>query len=157
MSQPNVVSLTLVSIHSLPSPSRQLPRYYLFETVLVPHQQLTSRNPAYHDSRWVTPAVQCWKTLCKAPTVRLPAQTHRRLRSLTGLAVDRDEVERIRKRFMKLDKVRCSSALGHPANLIDRLLQDNSGTIEREEFLSLPQISSNPLATRLVARSLFSA
>ncbi len=26
--------------------------------------------------------------------------------------------------------------------------QDNSGTIEREEFLSLPQISSNPLATR---------
>jgi serine/threonine-protein phosphatase 2B regulatory subunit len=94
--------------------------------------------------------------LCKAPTVRIPAQTHRRLRSLTGLAVDRDEVERIRKRFMKLDKVRCSSALGHLANLIDRLLQDNSGTIEREEFLSLPQISSNPLATRLVARSLFS-
>jgi hypothetical protein len=28
--------------------------------------------------------------------------------------------------------------------------QDNSGTIEREEFLSLPQISSNPLATRSV-------
>ena len=27
-------------------------------------------------------------------------------------------------------------------------LQDNSGTIEREEFLSLPQVSSNPLATR---------
>lgn len=26
--------------------------------------------------------------------------------------------------------------------------QDNSGTIERDEFLSLPQISSNPLATR---------
>ncbi|POS86188.1 calcineurin regulatory subunit B [Erysiphe pulchra] len=46
--------------------------------------------------------------------------------------VDRDEVDRIRKRFMKLDK-------------------DNSGTIERDEFLSLPQISSNPLATRLIA------
>ncbi|KJR80392.1 protein phosphatase 3, regulatory subunit [Sporothrix schenckii 1099-18] len=45
---------------------------------------------------------------------------------------DRDEVERLRKRFMKLDK----------------LLQDNSGTIERDEFLSLPQIASNPLATR---------
>jgi len=30
------------------------------------------------------------------------------------------------------------------------VLQDNSGTIEREEFLSLPQISSNPLATRSV-------
>lgn len=28
--------------------------------------------------------------------------------------------------------------------------QDNSGTIERDEFLSLPQISSNPLATRHV-------
>lgn len=27
-------------------------------------------------------------------------------------------------------------------------LQDNSGTIERDEFLSLPQVSSNPLATR---------
>lgn len=26
--------------------------------------------------------------------------------------------------------------------------QDNSGTIERDEFLSLPQVSSNPLATR---------
>jgi len=46
-----------------------------------------------------------------------------------GSNFDRDEVERIRKRFMKLDK-------------------DNSGTIERDEFLSLPQISSNPLATR---------
>lgn len=30
------------------------------------------------------------------------------------------------------------------------ILQDNSGTIEREEFLSLPQINSNPLATRYV-------
>jgi hypothetical protein len=30
--------------------------------------------------------------------------------------------------------------------------QDNSGTIERDEFLSLPQISSNPLATRHVPR-----
>ncbi|KAH7032909.1 calcineurin regulatory beta sub-unit [Microdochium trichocladiopsis] len=45
---------------------------------------------------------------------------------------DREEVDRLRKRFMKLDK-------------------DNSGTIEREEFLSLPQISSNPLATRMIA------
>ena len=40
-------------------------------------------------------------------------------------------MDRLRKRFMKLDK-------------------DNSGTIERDEFLSLPQISSNPLATRYV-------
>ncbi|KAI0021944.1 calcineurin subunit B [Xylariomycetidae sp. FL0641] len=45
---------------------------------------------------------------------------------------DAEEVERLKKRFMKLDK-------------------DNSGTIERDEFLSLPQISSNPLATRMIA------
>lgn len=32
-----------------------------------------------------------------------------------------------------------------------QLFQDNSGTIEREEFLSLPQINSNPLATRYVS------
>jgi hypothetical protein len=31
------------------------------------------------------------------------------------------------------------------------LSQDNSGTIERDEFLALPQISSNPLATRMIA------
>ncbi|KAM6522583.1 Calcineurin subunit B [Fusarium falciforme] len=49
-----------------------------------------------------------------------------------GSNFDRDEVDRLRKRFMKLDK-------------------DNSGTIERDEFLSLPQISSNPLATRMIA------
>jgi Ca2+-binding EF-hand superfamily protein len=30
-------------------------------------------------------------------------------------------------------------------------LQDGSGTIERDEFLALPQISSNPLATRMIA------
>ncbi|KAL4780553.1 hypothetical protein BJX76DRAFT_337670 [Aspergillus varians] len=45
---------------------------------------------------------------------------------------DKDEVDRLRKRFMKLDK-------------------DNSGTIDRDEFLSLPQVSSNPLATRMIA------
>jgi serine/threonine-protein phosphatase 2B regulatory subunit len=41
-------------------------------------------------------------------------------------------VDRLRKRFMKLDK-------------------DNSGTVDRDEFLALPQISSNPLATRMIA------
>ncbi|OQD98472.1 hypothetical protein PENSOL_c009G03043 [Penicillium solitum] len=45
---------------------------------------------------------------------------------------NRDEVDRLRKRFMKLDK-------------------DASGTIDRDEFLSLPQVSSNPLATRMIA------
>ncbi|EFX01401.1 calcineurin b subunit [Grosmannia clavigera kw1407] len=49
-----------------------------------------------------------------------------------GTNFDREEVDRIKKRFMKLDK-------------------DNSGTIERDEFLSLPQIASNPLATRMIA------
>jgi serine/threonine-protein phosphatase 2B regulatory subunit len=49
-----------------------------------------------------------------------------------GTNFDREEVDRLRKRFMKLDK-------------------DNSGKLERDEFLSLPQISSNPLATRLIA------
>jgi len=49
-----------------------------------------------------------------------------------GSNFDKDEVDRLRKRFMKLDK-------------------DNSGTIDRDEFLSLPQVSSNPLATRMIA------
>ncbi|KAI0801722.1 calcineurin, beta subunit [Xylaria sp. FL0064] len=49
-----------------------------------------------------------------------------------GTNFDREEVERLKKRFMKLDK-------------------DQNGTIERDEFLVLPQISSNPLATRLIA------
>ncbi|KAK4226258.1 putative calcineurin regulatory subunit B, partial [Podospora fimiseda] len=53
---------------------------------------------------------------------------------ITFITVDRDEVDRLRKRFMKLSPHK-----------------DNSGTIEREEFLSLPQISSNPLATRMIA------
>ena len=47
------------------------------------------------------------------------------------ILVDRDEVDRLLKRFMKLDK-------------------DNSGTIERDEFLSIPAISSNRLASRLI-------
>ncbi|BFZ61398.1 Calcineurin subunit B [Saitoella coloradoensis] len=42
------------------------------------------------------------------------------------------EVERLRKRFMKLDR-------------------DNSGSISRDEFLSIPQIANNPLAHRLIA------
>ena len=64
--------------------------------------------------------------------------------------VDRDEVDRLRKRFMKLDKV-CAPPycpilfLCSPCSVC---MQDNSGTIERDEFLSLPQVSSNPLATR---------
>ncbi|RKU41949.1 Calcineurin subunit B [Coniochaeta pulveracea] len=66
----------------------------------------------------------CWYT---TGVVRSMAQS-----LIISFVVDRDEVDRLRKRFMKLDK-------------------DNSGTIERDEFLSLPQISSNPLATRMIA------
>ncbi|KAI5956332.1 CNB1 [Candida jiufengensis] len=42
-----------------------------------------------------------------------------------------EEIDRLRKRFMKLDK-------------------DKSGEIDKNEFLSIPGISSNPLATRLM-------
>ncbi|KAK9453675.1 hypothetical protein V1511DRAFT_504161 [Dipodascopsis uninucleata] len=43
-----------------------------------------------------------------------------------------EEVDRLRKRFMKLDR-------------------DNSGTIDKNEFLSVPTIATNPLASRLIA------
>lgn len=64
---------------------------------------------------------------------------------------------------MKLDKVRCvifpfaGQSDGRNGKRLTWELfpaspaQDNSGTIERDEFLSLPQISSNPLATRSVS------
>jgi len=42
------------------------------------------------------------------------------------------ELERLKKRFMKLDS-------------------DGSGSIDREEFLSIPQIANNPLASRMIA------
>lgn len=50
---------------------------------------------------------------------------------MEGTNFDRDEVDRLRKRFMKLDK-------------------DGSGTIDKQEFLGIPGIASNPLATRLM-------
>lgn len=53
---------------------------------------------------------------------------------------------------MKLDKVRLPSLTSK--QLLRPVLigfQDNSGTIERDEFLSLPQVSSNPLATRYLS------
>ncbi|KAJ1565202.1 Calcineurin subunit B [Nowakowskiella sp. JEL0078] len=43
-----------------------------------------------------------------------------------------DEVQRLYKRFIKLDK-------------------DGSGSIDKDEFLLLPQIASNPLAQRMIA------
>ncbi|AET40869.1 calcineurin regulatory subunit B Ecym_7012 [Eremothecium cymbalariae DBVPG len=44
---------------------------------------------------------------------------------------DRDEIERLRKRFMKLDR-------------------DSSGSIDKSEFMSIPGVSSNPLAGRIM-------
>lgn len=70
--------------------------------------------------------------------------------SNSDLPVDRDEVERLMKRFKKLDKVRHLKQPVFNAISPNTCIQDNSGTIERDEFLSLPQVSSNPLATRYV-------
>lgn len=67
------------------------------------------------------------------------------------MLVDREEVDRLRKRFMKLDKVRHDTLELRSVECLANPTQDNSGTIERDEFLALPQISSNPLATRMIA------
>ncbi|ODV94803.1 hypothetical protein PACTADRAFT_76410 [Pachysolen tannophilus NRRL Y-2460] len=48
-----------------------------------------------------------------------------------GTNFDHDEIDRLRKRFMKLDA-------------------DRTGTIDKDEFLSIPGIESNPLAPRLI-------
>lgn len=42
------------------------------------------------------------------------------------------ELQRLKKRFMKLDR-------------------DGSGTIDKDEFLLIPQIANNPLASRMIA------
>lgn len=46
--------------------------------------------------------------------------------------VSAPEIQRLRRRFMKLDR-------------------DGSGSIDKEEFLQIPQIANNPLASRLIA------
>ena len=51
--------------------------------------------------------------------------------SLT-LTVSAPELLRLKKRFMKLDK-------------------DGSGSIDKDEFLQIPQIANNPLAHRMIA------
>lgn len=51
--------------------------------------------------------------------------------NINCFAVDSEEIDRLRKRFMKLDK-------------------DSSGTISKEEFLSIPGVGSNPMAARLI-------
>lgn len=50
---------------------------------------------------------------------------------MEGTNFDREEIDRLRKRFMKLDS-------------------DGDGTIDKNEFLAIPGISANPLASRLM-------
>lgn len=50
----------------------------------------------------------------------------------TVVIVSGPELLRLKKRFMKLDK-------------------DGSGSIDRDEFLQIPQIANNPLAHRMIA------
>ena len=47
-------------------------------------------------------------------------------------SVSAPELLRLKKRFMKLDK-------------------DGSGSIDKDEFLQIPQIANNPLAHRMIA------
>lgn len=49
-----------------------------------------------------------------------------------AVKVSQAEIQRLRKRFMKLDR-------------------DGSGSIDKEEFLQIPQIATNPLASRMIA------
>lgn len=48
-----------------------------------------------------------------------------------GTHFSSEEIQRLKKRFLKLDS-------------------DGSGSIDREEFLQIPAIASNPLAQRLL-------
>lgn len=54
------------------------------------------------------------------------------LSNTDSFLVSGPELFRLKKRFMKLDK-------------------DGSGSIDREEFLQIPQIANNPLAHRMIA------
>lgn len=47
-------------------------------------------------------------------------------------AVSAPEIQRLKKRFLKLDR-------------------DGSGCIDRDEFLQIPAIANNPLAHRLIS------
>lgn len=49
-----------------------------------------------------------------------------------AVPVSAAEIQRLKKRFMKLDK-------------------DGSGSIDKDEFLQIPQIANNPLASRMIA------
>jgi len=57
---------------------------------------------------------------------------HLTLNHVLAFAVSGPELLRLKKRFMKLDK-------------------DGSGSIDKDEFLQIPQIANNPLAHRMIA------
>jgi hypothetical protein len=68
------------------------------------------------------------QTVCYS-TFLLPFQL---LNQTLQQTVSAAEIQRLKKRFMKLDTNR-------------------SGSIDKEEFLSIPAIQSNPLASRMIA------
>jgi serine/threonine-protein phosphatase 2B regulatory subunit len=70
-----------------------------------------------------TPALALIYHIIKSSLISIP---------LSASPVSQAELLRLKKRFMKLD-------------------QDGSGTITREEFLSIPAIANNPLAHRMIA------
>lgn len=128
-------------------------------------------------SRWVTLRVPSWTAWLRARTVRTTdpetAATWRELDlrgpllwksfSLTALVFSQPRrggqaKEAIHEARQGSSRPRqrssnCASVCWRGRDNVnhhDATSQDNSGTIEREEFLSLPQINSNPLATRCV-------
>jgi Ca2+-binding EF-hand superfamily protein len=71
----------------------------------------------------------------------------------TEHAVTQAELERLKKRFMKLDRYATRPPLIQ-LQLFTLALpscSDGSGSIDRDEFLSIPQIATNPLASRMIA------
>ncbi|EPZ33845.1 calcineurin B [Rozella allomycis CSF55] len=70
-----------------------------------------------------------------SPNITIEKEDHwmNRINELTSLShFSRDEIQRLYKRFKKLDK-------------------DGNGSIDKEEFMAIPQIAANPLAGRLMA------
>jgi hypothetical protein len=97
-----------------------------------------------------------WRTWRSGLTVRFNMSGC--LRSSVNLPLPRAlhtvnarELERLKKRFMKLD--RCAHHSPPSALPLTRSIvcSDGSGSIDRNEFLQIPQIANNPLASRMIA------
>lgn len=77
-----------------------------------------------HDWRpWGNKGPNYSMTWSEVPTVRVEKCSN---------AVSAQEIQRLKKRFIKLDR-------------------DASGSIDRDEFLQIPAIANNPLAQRLIS------